>query len=235
LLSTLSIAPVAAATVLAVSGPASADHIPGHDDSDPVFPIPMPGPSDFSGGGVAIWMTAIGPNGGSEVTKATFDFTYVSDGATPASDLLLNVGHWVESAPGEVVYVETIVTGADLGFTSGAGTFHGTFETTALNGVTIEHFLVAPNSLMDLIIDSTTGGVQGTAYFVDSFIYLDLNTDPSTCTSDLDGDDSVGFSDLSQLLAAWGSCPDCAEDLDGNGSVGFSDLSTMLSTWGACP
>lgn len=40
------------------------------------------------------------------------------------------------------------------------------------------------------------------------------------CTPDLDGDDSVGFGDLTDLLDAWGPCGVCAVDLDGSGQVG---------------
>lgn len=52
---------------------------------------------------------------------------------------------------------------------------------------------------------------------------------------DLDGDGSVGTSDLLILLAAWGPCGDCGNcpaDLDGNCSVGTSDLLILLSNWG---
>jgi hypothetical protein len=52
---------------------------------------------------------------------------------------------------------------------------------------------------------------------------------------DLDGDGTVGFSDLLILLAAWGECPappaDCPADLDASGDVGFSDLLILLSSW----
>ena len=52
---------------------------------------------------------------------------------------------------------------------------------------------------------------------------------------DLDGDGSVGTSDLLILLAAWGPCDDCGNcpaDLDGDCSVGTSDLLILLSNWG---
>jgi hypothetical protein len=226
---------VSIATALLLGGaPASADHIPGHDDSDPIFPVPIPGQSDFSGG--AMWATMIGPLGGSEITNTRFDITFVSDGQTPASELLLNVGYFADAGAEEIVYVETVVLGSDFGFGSGAGTFHGTFETSALNGVTVESFLIAPYSSLDLIVDvANSGGIQGTAYFVDSFIEFDLATDPAPCAPDLDGDGAIGFSDLGQLLAHWGTCEDCVEDLDGDGAVGFADLTAMLSAWGACP
>lgn len=52
---------------------------------------------------------------------------------------------------------------------------------------------------------------------------------------DLDGDGSVGASDLLILLTNWGPCPDCDDcpaDLDGNCSVGASDLLILLVNWG---
>ncbi len=63
---------------------------------------------------------------------------------------------------------------------------------------------------------------------------------PDECESpgipgDLDGDGSVGVSDLLILLASWGPCPDCSDcpaDLDGNCSVGVGDLLILLTNWG---
>lgn len=58
---------------------------------------------------------------------------------------------------------------------------------------------------------------------------------PAVCEGDLSGDGSVGFADLSSLLAAWGLCDgDCPADLDGGGSVGFADLTILLERWGSC-
>jgi len=54
------------------------------------------------------------------------------------------------------------------------------------------------------------------------------------CNADLDGDNVVGFSDLVQMLSAWGPCPGCPEDLGGDGSVGFADLVLLLSVFGPC-
>jgi uncharacterized membrane protein len=56
----------------------------------------------------------------------------------------------------------------------------------------------------------------------------------SACPADLDGDGSVGASDLGALLGAWGACASCASDLDGDGAVGASDLGLLLGSWGAC-
>ena len=49
--------------------------------------------------------------------------------------------------------------------------------------------------------------------------------------ADLDGDGVVGGSDLSILLAAWGTKGGAA-DLDQDGWVGGSDLSILLASWG---
>ncbi|MEE8155104.1 MAG: M12 family metallo-peptidase [Phycisphaerales bacterium] len=63
---------------------------------------------------------------------------------------------------------------------------------------------------------------------------------PDECESpgipgDLDGDGSVGASDLLILLANWGPCADCDDcvaDIDGDCSVGASDLLILLANWG---
>ena len=52
---------------------------------------------------------------------------------------------------------------------------------------------------------------------------------------DLDGDCSVGASDLLLLLANWGPCGDCDDcpaDLDNNCTVGAADLLILLAIWG---
>ena len=55
------------------------------------------------------------------------------------------------------------------------------------------------------------------------------------CPIDLDGDGSVGTSDLLTLLADWGANPGNPADFDGNGVVGTSDLLMLLANWGPCP
>ncbi|MCH7849592.1 MAG: hypothetical protein IIB53_14675 [Planctomycetes bacterium] len=52
---------------------------------------------------------------------------------------------------------------------------------------------------------------------------------------DLDGDGTVGVSDLLILLGAWGQCDDCNDciaDLDGDCVVGVKDLLILLGNWG---
>ncbi|MEE8154220.1 MAG: hypothetical protein V3T53_04585 [Phycisphaerales bacterium] len=208
-----------------------ADHIDGHDNCDPVFPVPIPGEEHFTGG--VLFVTLIGPVEDDIITNTTFDITYVSDGATPASEIQLHGTVQVDKD-----LAEFIVTGADLGFGSGSGTFKGTFSTDALNGVAWPGFL-PPYSIVDLQIDAVNGGIQGYAYFVDSFINFDVIPAPPCappCPADLDDDGNVGASDLLTLLASWGPCKDdCPADFNGDGNVGASDLLALLANWGPCP
>ena len=64
---------------------------------------------------------------------------------------------------------------------------------------------------------------------------LDNLTWTFACPADVNGDEGVGFADLSALLNAWGKCDGCPEDTDCDGTVGFEDLTTLLSSWGPCP
>ena len=65
---------------------------------------------------------------------------------------------------------------------------------------------------------------------------LDLLADPTpACLGDLDGDNSVGFSDVLIVLNDWGCIDGCPSDIDGDDSVGFSDVLIILNDWGACP
>ena len=51
---------------------------------------------------------------------------------------------------------------------------------------------------------------------------------------DLDGDGTIGVTDLLAQLAAWGPCADCDDcpaDLDDDCTVGVSDLLILLANW----
>ncbi len=54
------------------------------------------------------------------------------------------------------------------------------------------------------------------------------------CDTDLDGDGTVGASDLAQLLGAWGPCSGCPADLNSDDVVNAADLAMLLGTWGPC-
>jgi hypothetical protein len=215
---------LAGLAVLAGSSSGWADHIPDHDPCEQFFPTVLPGQDLFNGG--AALAHSIGPLGGSVISNAIFEITYVSDGATPASDIELVASLWVENDIGEYEYVETVVTGADLGFGSGPGTFVGSLETTDLNGIALEYFLTAPYSVIDLMIDVVGGGgIQGIGYFQDSFIHFDIG---GAGCSDLNGDGTVDGADLGLLLGAWGTP---GADLNDDGTTDGADLGILLADW----
>jgi hypothetical protein len=170
---------------------AEGTHIAGHNPADPTFPIPLPGQDHFSGGAIA--GTFIGPPGGTVITGATFDITYVSDGVTPASDIEIFVG--IPISPTEAREIH--VTGADLGFGSGPGTFSGTFQTEGLNGTVWQNPFFF-ESLIDLHIGSTglPPAIAGVGFFVDSAIILDVIPVPEPSSS-------IFAAVLSAAVAAW--------------------------------
>ncbi len=74
------------------------------------------------------------------------------------------------------------------------------------------------------IADDYLAGESGVNFIVEVSILGDVN-----------GDGSVGVSDLLILLADWGpcgDCNDCSADLDGDCSVGVADLLILLANWG---
>lgn len=87
--------------------------------------------------------------------------------------------------------------------------------------------------LSGLGIDDSTGALWVATNTTGQVWQLEGET--TSCPADLDGDDSVGFGDLTILLGAWGPCVGCQQDLDGDDLVGFGDLTTLLGSWGPCP
>lgn len=82
--------------------------------------------------------------------------------------------------------------------------------------------------------DWTLAGLSGNQEDADLAMKIEGTPVKLACPADLDGDGSVGASDLLALLAAWGPNPDHPADLDGDGSVGASDLLALLANWGPC-
>lgn len=215
-----------ATTTMLLAGTANADHIKGHNNCDSTFPMPIPGQEHFDGG--VMFVTFIGPLEDDVITNTTFNITYVSDGVTPASELYIDLSVMVDDG-----FADFGIHGSDLGFGSGPGTFTGTYQTDAFNGVVWPSFLVAPNST----VAAEIGAIQGSGYFIDSTVTFDVNPAPpcpEACSSDLSGDGIVNAADLADLLGAWGPNPGHPADLDGNGQVDAADLATLLGNWGDC-
>ncbi len=61
---------------------------------------------------------------------------------------------------------------------------------------------------------------------------------PALCLGDIDGNGTVGNSDVLALLGDWGVCDpppaSCDADLDCDGVVGASDMLILLGEWGDC-
>ena len=215
------------ATLAAAIGAfALADHVDGHHDDDPTHPVPIPGQEFFDGG--AMFVTAIGPVGGREVIETELDITYVSDGATPASEIVIEVGMFVEDNDGVIEYTSFHVTGAELGFGSGPGKFHGTFSTDALNGFAVMGFL-PPYSIVDLMIGAVNGGIDGSGYFEDSFVIFNLT--PLDCAADLDGDGDADADDFFSYLDAFAAGDLDVCDVDGDGDCDADDFFGYLDVF----
>lgn len=80
------------ALLLLTAVPTSATHFPGHDICAQSQSLQLPGPKFFSGQGMAVFITYLGPPSDAMITNTTFDITYVSDGEMPAAELEFLVG-----------------------------------------------------------------------------------------------------------------------------------------------
>ncbi|MEE9128965.1 MAG: hypothetical protein V3T84_03035 [Phycisphaerales bacterium] len=94
--------------------------------------------------------------------------------------------------------------------------------------------LISPDLGLDInaaLAINQAGQITGVATSPDGVVAFVL-TPIEPPVGDLDGDCTVGASDLLILLTNWGPCKECPSDLDGNGSVGASDLLILLVNWG---
>lgn len=61
-----------------------------------------------------------------------------------------------------------------------------------------------------------------------------LQVEEVECAGDLNGDGTVGITDLLTVIDSWGACGGCAADLNGDNLVNVSDLLAVVDAWGAC-
>ncbi len=120
-------------------------------------------------------------------------------------------------------------TSDDVSVLLGAG--DGTFAADVTYGAGNGAYSVA---IGDLDGDGDLDLAVANGYSDDVSVLLN-DCESEACYADLDGDDIVGFTDLSALLAAWGTDPGGPPDFDGDGNVGVSDLLILLANWGPCP
>jgi hypothetical protein len=106
----------------------------------------------------------------------------------------------------------------------------GTFETPAA-GAPGGSFLgvISSEPVQSIVIRGFVLNVGAVAEYLDD---VEIWAEP--CAADLSDDGTVGFADLSTLLAAWSPCAGCPGDFDGDHQVGFTDLAALLAQWGGC-
>lgn len=109
-------------------------------------------------------------------------------------------------------------------------------ETLTVNAFTAPTGIFQPGDTYRwIVLAQNAAGTTAATGGIDFFTMEDV---AAPCPEDIDGDNTVGTSDLLALLAAWGTTPPpgTPEDIDQDGAVGTSDLLALLAAWGtACP
>jgi hypothetical protein len=119
-----------------------------------------------------------------------------------------------------------------------------------MTGAVLESFTYDQGTALDRVLGLTldplgnmviTGWtvdyLPGGGYEGENLLVAKVLASPDIIVGDIDGDGSVGVTDLLQLLSAWGDCeapcpPTCPADLDANCTVGVGDLLLLLANWG---
>jgi hypothetical protein len=142
-----------------VAAPVEAHGADGSSEFDLLVP-------DMPLNGAITFVSLIGPAAGNEVLHTTWNLTYFAPhGGTPASEVILEL-----TLPLTGPDAEMVVTGADLGWPATTGTFSGSLDSDALNGVLAQGLFGF--TVPELVILGTQGGVTG--QFIDSTITLEL-------------------------------------------------------------
>ncbi|MHC5109264.1 MAG: hypothetical protein ACYTHJ_05240 [Planctomycetota bacterium] len=136
-------------------------HLNAHDLPGSEFFV-LQLPTEEWVGQVALELLLIGPDAGEKIWHAELDLTWVSDGTMPASNLIIHYTIPLEGGEGN-----WSITGADLGWGDGPGTYSAKIDTDALNGT------VASPSMTLGLGDEGGGGLWG--QFVNSTFTLELN------------------------------------------------------------
>ena len=155
-----------AATIVGASGSVFAHDLPNSTD----FSIFLP-EDQFSG--QIMFITYIGPPAGQNVWHATADFTWISTGGTPASNILVNFELAVNG-----ITEHWTVTGADLGWGSGPGTYTGSIGTDRLNGLITANGPLG-GTIIHVDIGTTTGDGLSGGHFDNSSFTLEIAPVPA--------------------------------------------------------
>ena len=63
--------------------------------------------------------------------------------------------------------------------------------------------------------------------------FVVVTSEPNPLPEDLDGNGSVGISDILVALSDWGVCSCCMSDLNADGEVTVADLLAIIAAWGS--
>ena len=145
---------------------------------------------------------------------------------------------WIDCDTFELDFYSTVGSVDDLVIYVEGLDFHQGGVATPITGVTE----VSSEFGWDYTVDVTDTTIEIDYNALDpiqaadgEIIRFDVNT-PAPCNGDIDGNGTVGTSDLIALLASWGVCEtgDHPADLNDDGSVDTSDLIALLAAWGPC-
>ncbi|MCP3906108.1 MAG: hypothetical protein GY715_20995 [Planctomycetes bacterium] len=134
-------------------------------------------------------------------------------------------------AAGRIVYVLTNSSafGEDCGIAFTTADMHDPLADP--NDVELADF--NNDGLMDVSTVNTESGATGGS------VTVFLSVVEEACIEDLNGNGSVDFADILQVIGGWGACDpppeECPLDLNGNGQVDFADILVVIGSFGPCP
>jgi carboxypeptidase A2 len=183
--------------------------------------------SDADGSGAA-WLTE-NLAGNSDVDGGPTRLLSPSIDLSGTADPLLRVSRWMRNDDGDNDRLRTLLSDDD-GLTW--------VEVDAVNNLDDWETLVV--RVADHIVPSSTVRVRFdvadtpnnsvTEAGIDAVAFYTLGCPAGS--ADVNGDGTVDFNDLVQVLGAWGPCTECPEDVDGDGIVGLGDLLEVLAAFG---
>lgn len=170
-----------------------------------------------------------------QVSQLAFDGGIHTLGATTGEVAINNDGDWAvtwnTTGSAELIIVNgavVVATGVTPIDTMGLGEPDAVLSDIALRTDAMTLGDRRPDGTAGLFFVGAVGGSFTQGVFV-----VTLQLGAPSCPADLDGDGTVGASDLASLLGSWGPNTGPA-DLDGDGAVGASDLASLLGSWGPC-
>ena len=125
-----------------------------------------------------------------------------------------------------------VITDTESNCTGQGGTFLGPDGDCATCADLVGACCLPTGACVEL--DEATCAFAGGAYAGDGTTCAGGGCDPA-CPADVDGDGTIAFGDLLEVLSAFGPCDGCPEDVTRDGEVGFDDVLEVLAAFGPCP